>query len=80
MSVSEVTGSGPVSNAWGPKKTERKDEAKRKSEDSAVVSSEAKALAQRSKEVEHRVNQGFYDQRDVLEETAERILRVLTGK
>jgi hypothetical protein len=80
MSVTEVNGAGPVSNAWGPKKTERKEEPKRKGGDSAVVSSEAKVLAQKSKEIDQRIASGFYDRRDVLEETAEKILKSLTGK
>jgi hypothetical protein len=80
MSVNEVTGSGPVSNAWGPKKSERKEEPKRKAGDSAVVSSEAKALAQKTREIEVRANEGFYDRPEVIEETADRILKLLTGK
>jgi hypothetical protein len=80
MSINEIAGSSPLGGTWGPKKSERKDEPRRRTSDTAEVSNEAKVLAQRSKEVEQKVDTNFYDRREVLEDVADKILKALTSK
>ncbi|HTY09811.1 MAG TPA: hypothetical protein VMF88_01955 [Bacteroidota bacterium] len=82
MGISEVTGSGAPVQPSVSKKVKDEQEAKAASKDKVNVSDAARSLYETEKanklsQIEKKVDEGFYSQKDVIEKVADAMLKDL---